>query len=114
MTIGVLDVLALELPALVDRDGNLASFNPSDTEYMAFGACREHDPAFWDTDTHRGKTSLRGTVVIGGRTMRKRDQIATARRICQSCPVLSECAAYVKQYPQSENVWAATLPEERV
>ena len=33
--------------------------------------------------------------------------------LCGLCPVLVECAAHIRRYPEGEGVWAGTIPEER-
>lgn len=104
---------ALELPVLRDRHGQVASFNPDELLYMEDGACREYEPELFDTDTHRGKTAMRGQVTVMGREMSKRAAIELAKSICGLCPVLDECQAYVAMYPQNEGVWAGTIPEQR-
>lgn len=103
----------LDLPVRQDYTGHPASYNPSEVVFMDFGACKTKDPNLFNTDTKRGRTALRGSVVIGGKKMRKRDQVELAKTVCRSCPVLDECAAFIKKYPEGEGVWAATLPEER-
>lgn len=103
----------LDLPVRQDYEGHPASYNPDEVVFMDFGACKTVDPNLFNTETKRGRTALRGSVVIGGTKVKKREQIERARSVCRSCPVLSECAAFIKRYPEDEGVWAATLPEER-
>lgn len=101
------------MPALKDADGHTAQYNPSELAFMAFGACGGRDPNIWATNTNHGKTGMRGTVVIDGRKVAKADQIELARIICGSCPVIADCDAHVRRYPEGEGVWAGLLPEER-
>ena len=90
-----------------------APYDVNEAAFMDRGACRSHDPALFDTNTAKGCTSLRGSVRVAGEVLRKRDQIEKAREVCRACPVLSACAAFIKQHPEPEGIWAATLPEER-
>lgn len=103
----------LELPEKLDSDGQPAQFKPDETEFMNRGSCRLYEPAWWDTDTNHGKTTLRGTVTIHGAVIPKREQIRVAVAICNACPVLADCRAHITKYPEGEGIWAATLPEER-
>jgi WhiB family transcriptional regulator, redox-sensing transcriptional regulator len=36
-----------------------------------------------------------------------------ARRVCQECPVLSECLQYALDHDERFGVWAGTTPNER-
>jgi hypothetical protein len=103
----------LSLPTRKDKDGLEAEYNPDALVFMDFGACKDRDPNIWNTETNHGKTSLRGTVMLGGREVAKADQIEMARILCGLCPVLVECAAHIRRYPEGEGVWAGTIPEER-
>lgn len=104
---------ALDLPVRRDEHGMPADYSPDELAFMGQGACNTKDPDLFVTDTNHGKTSMRGTVVIGGVRISKKEQIEAARNVCRSCTVLEECAAFVKRYPEPEGVWAATIPEER-
>lgn len=86
-----------------------------DKAFMARAACRRYSPALFDTDTTptTGRTPMRGTVHIGGTEMTRAERIERARAVCTACPVLDDCAVYIKRFPEPEGVWAATIPEER-
>lgn len=103
----------LDLPERRDRDGNAAEFNPDELVFMDFGACKNEDPNLFNTETNHGTTSLRGWVTYQGKRVRKSALLDQARDVCRSCSVLEECASFIKRYPESEGIWAATLPEER-
>lgn len=103
----------LDLPVLRDRNGATAAYRPDTTSFMSDGACRDYSPDLFDTDTNHGRTRLRGSVVIDGKTMKKKDQLALARRVCALCAVIDNCRAYIGKYPENEGVWAGTIPEER-
>lgn len=104
---------ALELPIRKDRHGQTVAFNPDELLFMDDGACRAYSPDLFDTDTNHGRTRMRGTVVIDGKTMKKKAQIALAKEVCGLCPVLWECELYIERYPEDEGIWAGTIPEER-
>jgi len=36
-----------------------------------------------------------------------------AARICQTCPLLDACAAYIAEHPTPHGVWAGKLPSQR-
>ncbi len=41
------------------------------------------------------------------------DKLATARFICRSCPVQTQCLDYAITTNQTDGIWAGTLPSER-
>jgi hypothetical protein len=90
-----------------------APYSPDEVVFMDFGSCKTQPPALFDTNTAKGKTSVRGSVCIAGKTMRKSEAIDKARQVCAGCPVIDECRAFISKYPEQEGVWAGTLPEER-
>lgn len=88
-------------------------YDASEIAFMDSGACRAHDPRFWDTNTSKGRTTLRGTVKIGGTELPKQEAVEFARHVCTGCPVLGECREFIGKYPEGEGIWAALMPEER-
>lgn len=90
-----------------------APYSPDEVVFMDFGACKSQPPGLFDTNTAKGKTSMRGTVCIGGTTIRKRQQIERAKRTCAGCQVRDECLEFIQKYPEPEGIWAGLLPEER-
>lgn len=90
-----------------------APYNPNEVVFMDFGSCNGHEPALFDTNTAKGRTSQRGSVNLGGKSVPKKDAIAAAKGICRSCPVIGECMSFIMKYPEQEGIWAATLPEDR-
>lgn len=78
---------------------------------MENAACKGLDPAYWDTVTRRGRTSRLGTVKIGSGRVRRSQQIAYAKLICSTCPVITECRAIGNN--EVEGIWGGTLPDER-
>jgi len=38
---------------------------------------------------------------------------ATAKRLCNSCPIKNDCLAYAIESNQRFGIWAGTLPTER-
>lgn len=104
---------ALGLPVRQDVNGQIAQYNPDELVFMDFGACRNEHPDLYVTDTNHGRTSMRGHVRVDGVYMRKSEQIARAKAVCLSCPVLDECREFIARYPEDEGIWAGLLPEER-
>lgn len=90
-----------------------APFNPNEVVFMDFGTCKGMNPALFDTNTAKGKTSMRGRVTIGGHLVRKQDVVGLAKRVCAACPVRNECRSFIMKYPEQEGIWAGLLPEER-
>jgi hypothetical protein len=90
-----------------------APYSPDEVVFMDFGACKGKSPKLFDTNTAKGKTSLRGSVTIGKQTISKLAAIEVAKSICATCEVSGECREFIENYPEKEGVWAGTLPEER-
>lgn len=74
-------------------------------------ACVGYDPRYWDTVTRNGRTSRLGTVRIGGQRIKREHQIAMAKSICESCPVITLCLELGMN--EEEGIWGKTLPDER-
>lgn len=74
-------------------------------------ACKGLDPGYFDTVTRRGHTSRLGRVKIGSGTLARSKQIAYARYICSTCPVITQCRALGQD--EEEGIWGGTLPDER-
>lgn len=89
-------------------------YSPEMTKFMSSGACRKHDPRFWETNTRDGRTPVRGlTLTIGNEVISRADAIEFARNICSGCPVSLKCKEFIRTYPNDEGIWAGLLPEER-
>lgn len=88
-------------------------YSPDEVVFMDFGACKGKNPVLFDTNTSKGRTAMRGTVTIGKKVISKSAAINAARSICESCPVIAECRAFIERYPEPEGIWAGMLPEER-
>lgn len=41
-------------------------------------------------------------------------EVATAKKLCQSCPVINECAAYAIAAYEPYGIWGGLGPRERV
>ncbi|GAA4630542.1 WhiB family transcriptional regulator [Actinoallomurus vinaceus] len=41
------------------------------------------------------------------------DQVSEAKRVCASCPVVSDCLAWALRAGESVGVWGGTTPDER-
>ncbi|MCO6009034.1 WhiB family transcriptional regulator [Actinoallomurus purpureus] len=41
------------------------------------------------------------------------DQVAEAKQVCASCPVVSDCLAWALRAGESAGVWGGTTPDER-
>lgn len=74
-------------------------------------ACVGYDPKYWDTSTRRGRTSRMGKVRIAGVKMPRQVQIAKAKAVCASCPVITACLAMGLH--EEEGIWGGKLPDER-
>lgn len=61
-------------------------------------ACRDHDPELFFNDT-QGALSIR--------------QADEAKAVCQRCPVISSCYAWVTANPQPYGIFAGLTPEQR-
>jgi len=69
-------------------------------EWQLQGACREADPRlFFHPESERGPAR------------RKRD--AAARRICLTCPVISECRQHALSVREPYGVWGGLGEEDR-
>lgn len=74
-------------------------------------ACLGYDPMLWDTSTRDGHTSRFGSVrTRDGRIPRQR-QIALAKSICATCPVITVCLMLGRN--EEEGIWGGKLPDER-
>lgn len=72
-----------------------AEFTLTPEEWMRDASCAQVDPElFFAEKADRGL----------------REQ---AKRVCRSCPVLDECAAYVKTHPQRHGIWAGKSRDNR-
>jgi hypothetical protein len=95
----------------------MTDFNPEltfdETAFMSFGACVSDNPRYFDTSTRDGVTTLSGSVRIGGHKISRVHAVAHAKKVCSTCPVLSECLDYITRYPSDTSIWAGLLPEER-
>jgi hypothetical protein len=74
-------------------------------------ACKGYDPGYWDTTTRRGRTSRMGTVKIQGGRVPRQQQIALAKHVCSTCPVITECL--ILGIDEEEGIWGGKLPDER-
>lgn len=75
-------------------------------------ACVGYDPKYWDTTTRNGRTSRLGTVRIGGVRIKRERQIALAKAVCDTCPVITLCLELGMN--EEEGIWGKTLPDERL
>ena len=73
---------------------------PAPSGWPERAACREEDPdLFYPPEGERGSNlALRELV---------------AKRICATCPVQSECAAYALAVDERYGVWGGLTPAER-
>jgi hypothetical protein len=78
---------------------------------FAEAACVGFEPAFWDTNTRDGVTARTGTVRVGQSYIPRQEQIAFAKTICESCPVITLCL-FVGM-TEKEGIWGGKLPDER-
>lgn len=69
--------------------------------WQTHAACRDSDPElfFPATDDYTAPAV--------------QEQIAAARRVCQSCPVTTECLRWALDSGQDHGLWAETTPAER-
>ena len=74
-------------------------------------ACTGYDPKYWDTTSRRGRTSRMGSVKIGSGRIPRSRQIALAKSVCATCPVITQCLALGKN--EMEGIWGGKLPDER-
>lgn len=74
-------------------------------------ACAGYDPAYWDTTSRNGHTSRMGSVKIAGGKIPRMKQIALAKAVCATCPVITECRTLGMN--EEEGIWGGKLPDER-
>ena len=74
-------------------------------------ACVGYDPNYWDTTTRRGHTARMGSVKIAGGRVLRAKQIALAKHVCSTCPVITQCLILGKN--EEEGIWGGKLPDER-
>jgi WhiB family redox-sensing transcriptional regulator len=69
-------------------------------EWQRQGACREADPTlFFHPENERGPA--------------RRKRAATAKRVCDGCPVLSECREHALASQEPYGVWGGLSEEDR-
>lgn len=78
---------------------------------MEQAACLGHDPHLWDTSTRDGHTARFGSVRVKDGRMPRQRQIALAKAICASCPVITLCLTLGMK--EEEGIWGGKLPDER-
>ena len=81
---------------------------------MALTWIRTHD---WDADAWRNRAACRDTspelFFPIGTTGVALDQIDAAKRVCESCPVTSECLEFALATNQEAGVWGGLTEDER-
>lgn len=70
-------------------------------EWQYKGLCRTVDPEMFFLDH-------------GDRAQTKRKKELKAIKICQACPVISECLAHALKVPEMYGVWGGTTVEQRL
>ncbi len=75
---------------------------------------RTHD---WDVDEWRDRSACRDSdpdmFFPVGSTGGAVDQIQAARRVCEACPVRSECLDFALATNQESGIWGGTTEDER-
>ena len=78
---------------------------------------RDEDEISWDLDSWRHGSACKDTdpdlFFPVGSTGTAVEQIATAKSICDSCPVQLNCLSYALHTNQESGVWGGTTEDER-
>lgn len=83
----------------------IAESTPAPGAWVARAACATHDHDLWfPTPKNTGRR--------GGPDPEYRRTVAAAKRVCRTCPVLADCAAYITAWPQP-GIWAGLTENER-
>lgn len=60
-------------------------------------SCMVSDPEAWFVNTFKGRSR----------------EVVNAKRLCEACPVKSECLAYALANPELHGIWGGLTPRER-
>lgn len=89
-----------------DRERRSGHEGPTgDTRWMARGACVNHPTDLWFPSTSDGRKGRPSGMYAG--------QAARAKKVCSTCPVVAECAAYAITNREEFGVWGGLDEDER-
>ena len=71
------------------------------------------DWAWQEKANCRGEDNSIFFLEVNARGETKRKQIASAKKICRSCPVVNECLSHALSVPEHFGVWGGMSADER-